>query len=293
MGCAAARKRDGAVKDVLALMAIVLLLVGCVGRAAPTPDTIATDVAHAEAVAGTLTAAAPSPSCTPTSTQTPSPTATATPTPTPTSTLTSTPTDTPSPTSTATATPTPTSTPSPVPKRSKKPLPQPTPTPKPPIVVTYQDFHYECQKREWRSSTSGLVWGYRSFQTLMIVKNQSADKTIEAPWKPSRWIVANYHNPAEQRVSTWVWEWVDRNRNFYPEPAIGPGGTARWTYIAFPLDRWEYVKAAEFDRWGKTYRFEFPRPEYPGEYNMWDCGDYPGANKPTWRNPADWTRPTP
>jgi hypothetical protein len=53
------------------------------------------------------------------------------------------------------------------------------------------------------------------------------------------------------------------------------------------------VKAAEFDCWGKTYRFEFPRPEYAGEYDMWDCGEYPGAFKPEWRNSGDWTIPTP
>ena len=152
--------------------------------------------------------------------------------------------------------------------------------------MTYQDFHYECQKISW-----GSVWGYRSFQTLMVLTNNS-DKNVEAPWKPNRWIVANYRNPQEERVSPIAWEWVSR-KGFYPEPLIAPGGTARWTYLAFPLDRWEYVKAVEFDRWDHTYRFELPRPAYGGEYNMWDCGEYPGAHKPTWRDPGDWTVPTP
>jgi hypothetical protein len=280
----------------------LFLLAACGGEPTPTPDAVATQIAVEKAAHATMTAEAPTvtktslPTHTPTATATPTSThtPTVTDTSTPTATDTSTPTQTPIPTNTPTDIPTPTWTPSPsslptsTPKPTSKPKPQPTPTPKPELVITYQDFHYDCVKRYW-----GETWGYRAFQTLMVIKNNSADKTVEAPWKPTRWIVANWRNPEETRETGRVWEWVHRDKGFYPEPSIPPGGTARWTYIAFPLDRWEYVRAAEFDWEGQTYRFEFPRPEYGGEYNMWDCGDYPGANKPTWRDPADWTIPTP
>lgn len=281
-------------RNILALVLATCLLAGCGAEPTPTPDVVATQIAVEKAAHATMTAEAPTATNTPspTSTDTPSPTSTDTPTPTVTPTSTPTPTHTPSPTATSTQTATATETETPKPTRKPKPTKKPTPanTPVPAVSVWYDEFHYECQKKHWGSSDP--VWGYRSFQTMMYITNNS-DTTLEAPWKPSRWIIANWRNPQEERITTSVWEWVDKHRNFYPEPAIGPGGKARWTYMAFPVHRWEYVKAAEFDRWGETYRFDFPRPEYPGEYNMWDCGEYFGHNKPDWRNLADWTVPTP
>jgi hypothetical protein len=276
-------EKETHVKHYMVLVLALCLLGACGGEPTPTPDLVATQIAVEKAAHGTMTAEAPTPTDTPTCTATPTPTNTATHTPTPTPTATSTPTASPTLTPTATATLTA--------KPTSKPKPTLTSTPAPDLVVTYQDHHYECQKREWFSG-GWPIWGYRSFQTLMIIKNNS-DKTVEAPWKPSRWIIANWRNPDEERVSRSVWEWVDRNTGFYPEPVIPPGGTARWTYLAFPLHRWEYVKAVEFDRWDQTYRFELPRPAYGGEYNMWDCREYPDEQKPDWRNPADWTIPTP
>lgn len=281
---------------ILALLIIALASCGAEPTATPlpteTPDLVATQIAVEKAAHATMTAEAPTPTNTPTHTSTSTPTTTPTSTPTPTSTSTPTVTWTPTPEPTDTPTQTPTPRPTSVPTR--RPTFAPTSTPVPELLVTYKDFHYDCRKTSWYSSSADKsIWGYRSIQVLMIIKNQSSDKTVEAPWKPSRWIVANWRNPEETRILTGAWEWVDRNRNFYPEPFIPPGGTARWTYIAFPLERWEYVKTAEFDRWDETYRFEFPRPEYGGEYNMWDCGEYPDVYKPDWRNPADWTIPTP
>jgi hypothetical protein len=136
------------------------------------------------------------------------------------------------------------------------------------------------------------MWGYRSFQTLMTIKDNS-DRVLEAPWRPTRWIIANWRNPDETIETDWVWEWIDPNHNFYPEPNIPPGGIAGWTYLAFPVQRWEYVKAVEFERWDKTYRFEFQRPSRRGDMNFYDCGEYPDAYKPDWRDPADWTITTP
>jgi hypothetical protein len=278
-------------KHYLVLVVAVCVLAACGGEPSPTPDAVATQIAVEKAAHATMTAEAPTPTDTATPTQTPTETPTATATPTPTNTATNTPTPTPTatltPTPSPSATPTETATKAPTARPTSKPKPTNTSTSAPELVVTYQDHHYECQKREWST-----IWGYRSFQTLMIIKNNS-DKTVEAPWMPSRWIVANWRNPEETRVLELVWQWVDRNTGFYPEPFIPPGGTARWTYLAFPLHRWEYVKAAEFEIWDQTYRSELPRPEYGGEYNMWDCGEYPDGEKPDWRDPGDWTIPTP
>lgn len=107
-------------KGVLRLLALAALLfiVGCVPGDSPlslklpitpTPDTVATQVALAQAVKGTLTALAPTLTLTPTHTSVPTitrtPTNTATPSPTPTDTPHPTPTATPIPTSTPTVEP--------------------------------------------------------------------------------------------------------------------------------------------------------------------------------------------
>ena len=99
-------------KRYLFLTLMLCLLLGCGGEPAPTPDTVATQVAQAQAVAATLTAAA-----VPTSTSTPEPTDTSAPTNTPTITNTPSPTlsPTPRPTRRPTDTPRPTSTPTPLP----------------------------------------------------------------------------------------------------------------------------------------------------------------------------------
>jgi hypothetical protein len=264
---------------------VLSLVAGCGGPPTPTPDLVATHVVAIRAAAATLTAEAPTATQTPTSTDTPTATHTPTPTetPMPTATPTATPcatptaTHSPSPLPTDTVTPTATPTGTAQPKPTSKPQPTPTDTPKPDLRVTYRDFHYECEKTSHYSQAKDQpYWGYRSFQALMIISN-NPDKTLEPPWKPSRWLVAVWRNPQDTRESTLVWEWTQRGKD-WDEPPIPPGGTAHWTYMAFPISRWEYVKAAEFEAWGRTYHFEFPRPEYAGEHNFVDCGDYPGSS---------------
>lgn len=250
----------------------------------PSPDLVATHVVAMRSAAGTLTAEAP----TPTTTATPSPAPTATPAPS------DTPTQEPTETPTATATPVPiaTATRQALPAPTSQPVVTSAPTAALALAVSYRDFHYECQKTLWQPKDEPKpVFGYRSFQALMEIRNNST-LMVDSPWKPTRWIVAHWRRPDETRILDRVWEWVARGKD-WQEPPIAPGGVGRWTYIAFPLERWEYVKAAEFDWNGQTYRFEFPRPEFAGVYNFVDCSDYPGAHKPKWGDPADVTRPTP
>lgn len=237
-----------------ALLLLVICLAGCTGEATLTPDAVATQVAVLRDAYATLTAEAP----TPAPTFTPSPTATPTTTPTPTQTAT--PTQTPTPTATPTITPTLTPTVAPVVVATSRPAAE--------LSVTYRDFHYECQGNEtWTTSSGESIQGYRSFQTLMVITNNSLDKTLEPPWKPDRWIVTDGTTEWEE---TRRWQWVSANREFYTMPAVAPGATASWTYLCFPLPQGAWVKAAEFTAWGRTYRFDFPKPNY-GDYNYYDC----------------------
>lgn len=248
---------------------VALFLAGCSAPPTATPDAIATDVAHAQAVAGTLTARAPT--ATPTVTATLTPTATPTPTPTATPTHTPTATATWTPTATPTSTPTETLTPTntPKPKATKRPRPTPTSSPSPDLVVTYQDFHYECQDHEWTQGRPPYqtVGGYRSFQTLMVTTNRSQTKTLKPPWHPDRWIVTDGRSEWEE---TYAWQWAPVGGAPYPQPSIHPGQTASWTWLCFPVPQGAWVKAAEFTAWGRVYRFEFPKPRY-GEFNYHEC----------------------
>ena len=272
------------VRNLVFALVIIFTLAACRGTAEPTPppDSVATDVAHVQAVAATLTAAAP------TSTDTVAPTATHTATATPTETETPTPTETPTATPTATWTPTATPTDEPTETASPTPSPKPTKKPKPThaelpaLEVIFQDFHYNCHKETWSRGRPpyGSVWGYRSFQTLMIIKNNS-QHTNEPFWAPSRWFITG--DGVAKRMDTYAWQWGywrDGEARAYAQPPIGPGESVRWTFMAFPIERWEWVVALEYDALDETYRTEIPKPSYPGEFNYLDCGDYPGEHKP-------------
>ena len=246
----------------LVLTALPFLLVGCGAPATATPDVIATQVVQAQAVAATLTASAPTATPTPTPAPTDTPTATPTPTNTPTATWT------PSPTPTSTPTDTPTWTPTA--KPTQKPKPAPTKTPVPELLVTYRDLHYECQgNKVWTRGRPpyGSVWGYRSFQALMVISNQTADKTLEAPWLPDKWTITD---GSTEREDAYAWQWVAVGQPPYPQPIVGPGASASWTWMCYPLNPGEWVKAAQFTAWGHTYRFEFPKPGI-GDFNYYNC----------------------
>jgi tRNA A-37 threonylcarbamoyl transferase component Bud32 len=245
------------------LVALAVLLSGG-GEGAATETAEPTQVAGIVEATVTLvpkpsrTAGLPAPTASPTSTtlltDTPEPAPTRTPRPT--STPRATPTRTPAPTRTT------------APTATKRPAPTNTPVPE--MLVTWEDFHYECQG--YLELTQGrppheTVSGYRSFQALMVITNQTSDSTLEPPWMPERWIVTDGQREWEE---TYAWQWSAEGGGTYDQPAIGPGATASWTWLCYPLPQGAWVKAADFTAWGQTYRFEFPKPE-PGEFNYHDC----------------------
>jgi serine/threonine protein kinase len=264
----------------IVVLVVLALLVG--GGEDGVGDKTAEPTQVAGIVEATVTLI-PRPSSTPVQpTATASPTRTSSPTDTPTTVPTDTArptaTRTPRPTNTPRATPTrtraPTNTTAPTPTATKKPrstsMPVAPSTPVPELLVIWQDFHYECQGYlEWTQGRPPheTVSGYRGFQALMVITNQTADSTLEPPWMPERWIVTDGQREWEE---TYAWQWGKEEGGAYDQPAIGPGATASWTWLCYPLPQGAWVKAADFTAWGHTYRFEFPKPA-PGEFNYHDC----------------------
>jgi len=165
-----------------------------------------------------------------------------------------------------------------VPLASVIPTPPPTPSPTPTEVhkelqVTFINMHYECQRRIWEfEAKKGIVervWGYRSFQVDMYITNNS-DKPVEPPWRPRRWIITDGR---QEYISDLMWQWVHKRTGAYKQPPIYPGQTAGWTFMAFPLDAGQWVKAAEFEWNGQVYRQEFDLGPVGNSYNYIDCGD--------------------
>lgn len=269
------------------LVLILWLLLGCGAEPTPTPDLAATQIAQEKAAHTTMTAEAPTPTKPPTPTPTvtltatPANTATGTPTHTPTATLT--------PTTMPTQTPTETSTVTPTPKPTKTPKPKPTSTSVPALTITFQDLHYDCVTHFLATDedTEAWIWGYRLLEVPFIIQNNSTD-TLQPPWMPSRWIIAGGE---EDREDTRTWDWVPikveqwdlwwlKESSLVEKPPVTPGATVSWTFVTFPIERWEWVRAVEFGVWGETYRLEFSKPAYEGEFNYYDCGDYPAEYKP-------------
>jgi hypothetical protein len=150
------------------------------------------------------------------------------------------------------------------------PTPQPTAIPQPELSVTFRDFHYECQGfRAWTQHypPNQTVQGYRSFQTLMVVTNNSQNKTLDPPWRPDRWIVTDGNTEWEE---TYMWQWGPARGEPYELPPVEPGATASWTWLCYPLPQNAWVKSVEFTAWGRTYYFQFPKPSY-GDHNYYNC----------------------
>jgi len=150
------------------------------------------------------------------------------------------------------------------PKPTAKPKPRATSTPAAELLVSYQDLHYECQNnRVWHYGILD-VQGYRSFQVLQVITNLTTDKTLDY-WRPAYWELTD-------GTSVWtegkVWQWVVDEKP-YSRPPIGPGATARWTWLCYPIPQGAWVNAVIFQAWNQTYRFDFPKPGY-GEFNYFE-----------------------
>jgi hypothetical protein len=102
----------------------------------------------------------------------------------------------------------------------------------------------------------------------MVVTNLS-EKSIPAPWKPSKWILTDGASQLEDKI---MWAWTDRTGRTIVQPPILPGATQGWTWLAYPLDKGWWVTAAVWDYDGKTYRQDFAKPNMSlREFNYVDC----------------------
>jgi hypothetical protein len=171
-------------------------------------------------------------------------------------------------------------TPPPTPQPSETPALVATQTPAPEqlasrkdLEVTFINMHYECQQGEWQytddNSVQHPLWGYRSFQADMYIRNNGT-QPVEPPWGPRRWIITDGN---QEVISTLWWQWVDRRSGQYPQPVIQPGQSAGWTFMAFPIDRNQWVKAVEFVWHEQVYRSEIDLGPFGNAYNYKDCGD--------------------
>lgn len=260
-------------------IALVVLLASCAPM--PTPDAPATEAAIAARIFATLTASAP-----PTPTSVPPTTVPSVTAPPPSPTATPAPSHTPAPpTAAPTASATPTATlAATAPPQTSPPTPKPAapaPTrapaaalPKKSLEVVYINLHYECQMTEWVDRVR--VWGYSSFQADMFIKNNSSEP-VQPPWSPQRWIITD---GANERASDLVWEWGHVQPQPNNQPIIAPGQSAGWTFMAFPIERNEWVKAVEFAWQGQVYRTEFDLGPLRNAHNYKDCGEYPPATGP-------------
>lgn len=223
--------------------------------------------------------------CSPPQTPTPEPTATAEPTlaPVPTSTLaptlTAAPTASPEPTDTAepTVAPTPVATTSEASAvEGATAAPDRDRGAAKPLVVTFTDLHYECQKNCNANYFGESFWSYRSFQTLMKVENVSSDLTLAGGsneregWAPTRWILTD---GSREWVDEYAWQWGRGGQDLFQRPDLPPGAKSEWTWMAQPIPYGAWVKAVEYvDPWGNLYRQDFAKPE-PGQFNYVDCGE--------------------
>lgn len=154
----------------------------------------------------------------------------------------------------------------------------PDATPTPELLVTYEYPRYECEGYdEWTQERppNKTISGYRSFQTWIVVTNETSFKTLEPMWRPDRWILTDGKTEWEE---TYAWEqgWKGFLEIFDPtrsDSGPGPGETAEWKFLCYPVPEGAWVKAAELTAWDQTYRVEFPKPSYEGEFNYTDCGD--------------------
>jgi hypothetical protein len=165
--------------------------------------------------------------------------------------------------------------------------PAPGPTRQPPagardLEVSFINPHYDCMQGELvytgDDGQEHPLWGYRYFQVDMFIKNNGS-APLAPPWRVSRWIITDGQKDV---VSGLVWQWVSGRGDFYKQPTIQSGQSAGWTFIGFPVDRNQWVKAVEFVRNGQVYRQEFDLGTFRNNYNYQDCSEpRPHTDRPT------------
>ena len=142
------------------------------------------------------------------------------------------------------------------------------------LEVTFINPHYNCQQVPWTlTGDDGQpydIWGYRSFQVDMFIKNNGTQPVVP-PWQPTLWLIAN-SNGAPDSISDLMWQWQYSNSGSYQQPIIQPGQVAGWTFSAFPVDENQWVRAVEYVRNGQTYRQDFDLGPLLNNYNYQYCG---------------------
>lgn len=129
------------------------------------------------------------------------------------------------------------------------------------LDVTFINPHYNCD----RGNDNVRI---RYFQADMFITNTSGE-TIVAPWKPTRWLIANGD---QSRESTEMRQWCDRKTGCYPQPDLLPGGSEGWTWITGRVEMAEWVQAVEWEYNGQTYRQEFENNAFNrAEWNYRAC----------------------
>ena len=137
------------------------------------------------------------------------------------------------------------------------------------LIVQFINPHYDCVQGE-QASREGPIWGYRRFQADMFITNNSNDP-IEPPWEPTRWTMTDGQTDF---ISDWNWQWLQPGSyTFYEQPTIQPGSVNGWTFVAFPVDRNQWVKAVDFVYGGHTYHQEFDLGPLRNADNYKDCGE--------------------
>ena len=140
------------------------------------------------------------------------------------------------------------------------------------LVVSFINPHYDCEQGElsYRGNDGNLypIWGYRHFQIDMFIKNNGSEPVVP-PWKVKRWIMTD---GVTDSVSDLVWEWTGGS-SLYAQPTIQPGQSAGWTFVGFPIERSQWIKAVEFVWNGQVYRQEFDLGQFGNAHNYKDCGE--------------------
>ncbi len=136
------------------------------------------------------------------------------------------------------------------------------------LDVTFINPHYNCQQEPWTyTGNDGQpydIWGYRSFQVDMYIKNNGT-QPIVPPWQPTLWLIAN-SNGSPDSISDLMWPGT------YAQPVIPPGQVAGWTFSAFPVDENQWVRAVEYVWNGQTYRQDFDLGPLLNDDNYQYCG---------------------
>jgi hypothetical protein len=154
------------------------------------------------------------------------------------------------------------------------------------VEVTFLNLHYDCQQGEWQypgdDGERHPIWGYRSFQVDMYIRNGS-DRPIQPPWRPIRWVITDGQNDS---VSSLTWAWRGREDGVYEPPAVEPGDTVGWTFMCLLTERNQWVRQVDYLINGEVYSQEFDLGPYGNAYNYRDCGE-PRVhdNRPT---PTPW-----